>query len=461
MDNNRDMIEQFVGSSVVAKRDYPLLDILWTFSYCLPSKTGYHKHGEEFKKWLVITCKRNLRKKHNLSVAQIKEKMTIFIDFLNRMPDFLSYETYDEDRESLCRILMNRTSVMLAESTEERLREISSGLDTQILSFILSYMPVKIQESLRKAEENRAKYESYSDKYELLSDFIIRVNRETGEISHFKIDTKEWTYLCNKMFDQELKEYKFNSKSHRSRTSLLLVSSYQQYDEYSFWQFGDELVKLGIGYWVFWVTGRGYVYIEFIIPKFIYNAMQPYKENLPQIEDISGKISQITEERAKDEWAIADLEDTEVVSEVSEIDIEDSIVSNPGILEEGLEVVGRQFRTSVGPIDILCKDKDENLVVVELKKGIGSFEVVAQIQKYMACVHENLAKGQQVRGIIVAKAYDKQLEYAIKGSKFPIETKIFGDVPPVPENIRYCDNCGKENRVSAKYCANCGKEFWL
>jgi len=35
------------------------------------------------------------------------------------------------------------------------------------------------------------------------------------------------------------------------------------------------------------------------------------------------------------------------------------------------------------------------------------------------------------------------------------------DEVPIPENIKYCDNCGKSNRVSAKYCVKCGKEFWL
>lgn len=459
--NNKDVIEEFVDSSVLAKTDYPLLDILWIFSYCLPSKTGYRRHGEEFKKWLVTTCKRNLQKKHNLSLPQIKEKLNIFIGFLNSMPDFLSYETYDEDRESLDKTLMNRTSMMLAKNTEERLKAISSGLDTQILSFVLNYIPEKIQESLQEAERIRALSGSYTDKYAPFSDFRIRVNRETEEISHFEIGVKEWTYLFNVIFDHELKEYRFKSKSYRSRTGLYLISPYEQHDEYSFWQFGDELVKLGVGYWVVGISAKGNVSVDFIVPRFIYDVAQPYQEKLPQIEDFSSKVSQIAGEQVKDEWALGDLEDTEVVSEVSEIEIEDHIVSNPGVLEDGLEVVGRQFSTPVGFIDILCKDKNENLVVVELKKGIGSFEVAGQILKYMAWVHENLAKGKQVRGFIVAKTYDEQLEYATRGSKFPIEIKIFGEEAPIQKNIKYCDNCGKVNRVSAKYCAKCGKGFWL
>ncbi|CAD7775614.1 MAG: Endonuclease NucS [Candidatus Methanoperedenaceae archaeon GB50] len=49
-----------------------------------------------------------------------------------------------------------------------------------------------------------------------------------------------------------------------------------------------------------------------------------------------------------------------------ESEIEASIISNPEILEEGVELVGNQYPTSVGYIDILCRDKNGNFVVVEL-----------------------------------------------------------------------------------------------
>jgi len=150
-----------------------------------------------------------------------------------------------------------------------------------------------------------------------------------------------------------------------------------------------------------------------------------------------------------------------LLSEISKYEIEASIVSNPEILEEGLELIGNQYQTPVGRIDVLCRDKNQNFVVVELKKDMGSYNVVGQIQKYMAWINENLAEGKQVRGIIVVKKYDKDLEYAVKGSKFPIKIKIFGEEPPIEENIKYCDNCGKPNKKSARYCIKCGHEFWM
>jgi len=99
--------------------------------------------------------------------------------------------------------------------------------------------------------------------------------------------------------------------------------------------------------------------------------------------------------------------------------------------------------------------------VVELKRGIGTHIVVGQIQKYMAWVNENLAKDKQVRGIIVVKERDKSLEYAIKGSKFQVEIKIFEEDPPTEENIKYCTNCKKQLPKSAKFCSKCGQNVWM
>ena len=115
----------------------------------------------------------------------------------------------------------------------------------------------------------------------------------------------------------------------------------------------------------------------------------------------------------------------------------------------------------MGIIDLLCLDKENNYVIIELKKDKTSDKVVGQIQRYMTWVEENLADKESVRGIIVAQGHDRKLEYAIKGSKYPVKVKIFGEEAPVEENIKYCDKCGEANRKSAKFCVKCGNEFWL
>ena len=146
---------------------------------------------------------------------------------------------------------------------------------------------------------------------------------------------------------------------------------------------------------------------------------------------------------------------------IYEKEIEETIVKNPEILEDGLKLIGSQYKTSIGFIDILFKDQEDNLVVVELKRGKGRDKVVGQIQRYMAWVDENLTQGRSVRGIIVVKRIDNNLLYAVKGSKFPIEVVAFKNEPPIKNNIKYCDKCGTVNRKSARFCSRCQNKFWM
>ena len=78
-------------------------------------------------------------------------------------------------------------------------------------------------------------------------------------------------------------------------------------------------------------------------------------------------------------------------------------------------MVGQQFPSDTGPIDILAISKDQNtLLVVELKRGRASDVVVGQIQRYMGYVKEELAEAQQeVRGIIIALEDDLKLTRAL------------------------------------------------
>jgi len=454
----KEKIEIFVDEAI-KNNDYELVDILWIFCYSISSKSGYHKNTEAFKKWLGRVCRRNLQKKYTLKLVETKEKMRIFLDFLNSMPDFLSYETFYEDKKLLREVLIGKSSKFLVQNIGDRLQDLSD-LDRKILPFVLNYIPIRIKDSVKEAEKRRLEF-GYENEYDSLLDFQIKTNRETGNIIYFQIDPKEWTYIFNLLFDEELKGQTFKTESYKRSAGFIFFPS-EQREEYSFWQFGDELVKMGIGYWIFSISSKGNAGIDFIIPNFIYEAIKNYKEHLPMAENFIDRINKIKREKETVEtWSLEDLEETEALSEVLESEIEASIISNPEILEEGLELIGNQYATSVGRIDILCRDKDRNFVVIELKRGTGTHKVVGQIQKYMAWVIENLAKDKQVRGIIVVKEDDKGLEYALKGSKFPISIKKFGPVPPTEENIKYCIRCGKPNKKSAKYCIKCGQEFWM
>lgn len=85
------------------------------------------------------------------------------------------------------------------------------------------------------------------------------------------------------------------------------------------------------------------------------------------------------------------------------------------IFEEEGELVGQQYPSDTGPIDILAISKNKKeLLVVELKKGRISDIVVGQLQRYMGYVKEELAeKGQTVKGVIIALEDDIRLHRAL------------------------------------------------
>jgi restriction system protein len=82
--------------------------------------------------------------------------------------------------------------------------------------------------------------------------------------------------------------------------------------------------------------------------------------------------------------------------------------------EEG-ELVGQQYPTDTGSIDILAVSKDKKeLLVIELKKGRASDAVVGQVLRYMGFVLQELAEdGQAVRGVIIALDDDQRIRRAL------------------------------------------------
>lgn len=97
------------------------------------------------------------------------------------------------------------------------------------------------------------------------------------------------------------------------------------------------------------------------------------------------------------------------------------------MLEKGLQLIQRQLVCpGVGRIDLLCKDRRSNLVVIELK-GFATKQdsIIDQITRYMGWVKKHIAKkNQKVRGFIVVPIADEKLNYAV-GAIPNIEIKTF------------------------------------
>lgn len=124
--------------------------------------------------------------------------------------------------------------------------------------------------------------------------------------------------------------------------------------------------------------------------------------NNPDVEDPSA----FAMEKHLEEFLVANWGSTELAKDFE-------IFTDEG------EVIGQQYPTDTGPIDILAISKDrQRLLVIELKKGRASDVVVGQIARYMGFVQEELAEnGQKVEGVIIALEDDKRIRWAL--SVFP------------------------------------------
>ena len=101
-----------------------------------------------------------------------------------------------------------------------------------------------------------------------------------------------------------------------------------------------------------------------------------------------------------------------------EKDMGDMLMDKPYLIEEGFHPTAREYSVEHGYIDILGKDKDNNLVVVELKARKAGTNAVNQIRRYLEDFEDtnhadledfNIEK-QNVRGILVAPSINNDAE---------------------------------------------------
>ncbi len=84
----------------------------------------------------------------------------------------------------------------------------------------------------------------------------------------------------------------------------------------------------------------------------------------------------------------------------SERDLNDLLMQDLSMIEEGLKPLNQQEHFHKGIADIVAEDKDGNLVVIELKRRQADYASVTQLKRYMGQVEK--IKGKKCRGILLA-----------------------------------------------------------
>lgn len=93
----------------------------------------------------------------------------------------------------------------------------------------------------------------------------------------------------------------------------------------------------------------------------------------------------------------------------------DMIIENPHIIEEGFKPTTREYSVEHGFIDILGKDKDNNLMILELKSRKAGVNAIKQLKRYLDDFDESendylkecKAEKKKIRGLIVAPSIDE------------------------------------------------------
>ena len=119
----------------------------------------------------------------------------------------------------------------------------------------------------------------------------------------------------------------------------------------------------------------------------------------------------------------ANIEDFEELEQAGyEKDMGDMIMEKPHMIEEGFVPTSREYSVEHGFIDILGKDSDNNLMVLELKSRKAGVSAVKQLRRYLQDLEntenkdlkEFKSEKKKIRGILVAPSIMNDAEEMIE-----------------------------------------------
>lgn len=122
----------------------------------------------------------------------------------------------------------------------------------------------------------------------------------------------------------------------------------------------------------------------------------------------------------------ANIEDFEELEQAGyEKDMGDMIMNNPHMIEEGFKPTAREYSVEHGFIDILGKDKDNNLMILELKSRKAGVSAVKQLKRYLTDFEDENNKDLKefdvektnIRGLLVAPSIQEDAKELIEEEK--------------------------------------------
>ncbi len=112
-------------------------------------------------------------------------------------------------------------------------------------------------------------------------------------------------------------------------------------------------------------------------------------------------ISEVISEVSHDMGAAAALEKDGV-----ERDLQEQLAAAPSWCGEGFRLVRCEWPTDIGPVDLMCRDGDDDWVAVEIKR-VATIDAVEQLTRYLDRIRRDPAMAG-CRGVLAAQQIKPQ-----------------------------------------------------
>lgn len=135
--------------------------------------------------------------------------------------------------------------------------------------------------------------------------------------------------------------------------------------------------------------------------------------------DEQGRLTRLVVRRQKGEDRL-DIVIAEILSEVQhdldaelglekegvERELQELLAASPQWCGEGLRLVRREWPTDIGPVDLMCRDVQDDWIAVEIKR-VGTIDAVEQLSRYLERIRQDPAMGS-CRGVLAAQSIKPQ-----------------------------------------------------
>jgi len=116
--------------------------------------------------------------------------------------------------------------------------------------------------------------------------------------------------------------------------------------------------------------------------------------------EISEMLSDVTHEMGSPD------EETALAKDGVEAHLQELLADQPEWCGEGFRLVRREWPTDIGPVDLMCRDLEDQWVAVEIKRVAG-IEAVEQLARYLERIRLDPAL-ESCRGVLAAQTIKPQ-----------------------------------------------------